>query len=373
MGEAAAWVPDPDGRRHVWGVAGKPNCSRLVGRSRLPSDRLRREGHSGARASGDRTVHHAGKKFGDRVGDGPVDDLGALLFGHGESFLIPVADFKDASRLAVHAVGGESGIRIGHCQGSDLGNPESECGNAGKFVTAAGVNPHRLGDLRDAADACSFFDCHEIGVCGERGCLRHGQEATRGGVVDGHGGEGNTGVAVNEAFERCWARRVDRLVGGDPSLEGSGQREDLEGRPGLHADGAAHGAIRVVVVGGFADARRTPRSVLRHGDDVSGPGLHHRNGCRLAAVVVRWDELVDGVGSGPVDLRVEGGADGVATAPEKGLSLLRGLAECLVGQDRLQNVVAEEGGVRRRASVGGPGWVEHVLHRYRRRPRGLLG
>ncbi len=53
-------------------------------------------------------------------------------------------------------------------------------------------------------------------------------------------------------------------------------------------------------------------------------------------------------------------------------SLLRGLAKCLVGQDRLENVVAEEGGVRRRASVGGPGWVQHVFHRYRRRPRGLL-
>ena len=261
--------------------------------------------------------------------------MGALFFGHGESFLVAVADFEDASRLAVHAVGGEGGVRIRHCQRSDLGDAESECGNAGKLVTAAGVNTHRLGDLRDSANTRSLFYGHEVSVGRERRCLRHGQEATRGGVVDGDGGEGNTGVAVDETFECCGARRVDRLVGRDASLEGSGQREDLEGRPGLHADGAAHGAIRVVVVGGFTDARRTPRSVLRHGDDVSGPGLHHRNGCCLAAVVVRWNELVDSVGGGPVDLRVQGGANRVAALPKKSFSLLWGFAESLVGQDRL--------------------------------------
>ena len=213
MGEAAAWVPDPDGRRHVRGVAGEPDRSRLVGRSRLPGDRLRREGHSGACASGDRAVDNTGEKLGDRVGDRSVDDLGALFFGHGKSFLVAVADFEDASRLAVHAVGGEGGVGVGHSQWSDFGDPESECGNAGKFVTAAGVDPHRFGDLRDSADTRSLFDGHEVGVGGERGCLRHGQEATRGGVVDGDGGEGNAGVAVDETFECCGARRVDRLVG----------------------------------------------------------------------------------------------------------------------------------------------------------------
>ena len=138
--------------------------------------------------------------------------MSAFLLGDGESLLVAVADFEDASRLAVHAVGGEGGVRIGHSQWSDFGDSESECGNAGKFVTAAGVDPHRLGDFCDSANTRSLFDGHEVGVGGERGCLRHGQEATRGGVVDGDGGEGNAGVAVDETFECCGARRVDRLV-----------------------------------------------------------------------------------------------------------------------------------------------------------------
>ena len=157
-----------------------------------------------------------------------------------------------------------------------------------------------------------------------------------------------------------------------PVLERRGQREHLERGAGLHADGAAHVAADVVVVRRLATARRAPGAVLCHREHVPRARLHHRDGRRALARVLLRDVLRDRLVGAVLGLRVEGRADGVPAAAQEGLALLRRRAEGRVLADRLDDVVAEERRVGRRAAVRRRRGAQQRGHRDEGRAVGLV-
>ena len=111
---------------------------------------------------------------------------------------------------------------------------------------------------------------------------------------------------------------------------------------------------------------------MSHGDDVSRSGFDHRYRCCLTTLVRRRYVFVHCICCGGLYLRIDGGANRVTTATEERFSFLRGFSELLAGENRLQDVVAEEGRVRGGAPVGCPRWIEHLLHGYGRGALGLF-
>ena len=268
-------------------------------------------------------------------------------------------------------MGGEGRVGIGHGERRDLHAAEGEGWHAKERATASEEDPHRLGDLSGSAEAGALLDRHEVRVDRIGGRAGHVKGALTCRVANGDRPEWRTRLAVREVLEGVRTRRADVFGRRDPGFECGGEGEDLEGRTGLHADCAAMGSIGVVVVRGLAAARGTPLAVLGHCQDVARSGLHHRDGGSAPAFIVNWDCARDRFEGTALRIRTQGRSDGVAPTPQEGLACLRGIAERRIGADGLEDVVAEEGCVRRGAPVRDDGRLYQDLHGNESGLRGL--
>ena len=147
--------------------------------------------------------------------------------------------------------------------------------------------------------------------------------------------------------------RVELLVDRDALLQGRGQGEQLEGRPGLVALDAAHLRLHGQVPVGLTLLLVVThhRPALGHGDDQAGARLDHVHG---------RDDRVPGpdhvahVLLGQVHrLRVDLGLDGQPAPLDHVLPVLDRLAEAGGVEQRLVHVVAQERVPRTHAAVAG--------------------
>ena len=373
VGEATAGIADPDGRRHLGGVASEPDRGVLVGAARLARSRPIRERGRAAGAALEGSIDDIGEHAGHGIGHAARDHLAASGIGHGEVVAVAVGDLQYDARLAVGAVVREGGVGARHRQRRDLHRAEGEGRHPQQRIAGRQADAHLLGDLRLPAEPEALGEGDEVGVRRERRRLEHVEEAGRTGVAHRDRLELRAVCAVDEVFEGLGVGRVDALRGREALLESGGQGEHLEGRSGLHADGAAESLVDVVVVRRLAPALESPFAVLRHGDDVARAGLDEGDGrCALARVLDR-DVRRHGLHGGVLHVGIERRANGEATAAQQCLALDERLAERRVGLDHADDEVAEVGSVGGRAAIGLDGGIEDLLDGDARRGAGLDG
>ncbi len=247
---------------------------------------------------------------------------------------------------------GERRVGVGHRQRRHLHGAQRERRHAQERISVRQLHAHGLGDLSLSTKAVPLRQCDEVRVGGEGRRLEHVQVAGGSGVVHRDRLELLPRGAVDELLERLGARRVDALERRESGLQCRRESEDLERRPGLHADRAAVLLVDVVVVRRLATAAEPPLAVLHHRDHVAGARLHHRDGRSALAGVLDGDVLRHGVERRTLHVGVERGPDGEPAAPEEGLALHLGLSVRWIILDHANDVVAEVRRVGRRAAVG---------------------
>ena len=267
----------------------------------------------------------------------------------------------------------EGGVRTRHRQGRDLHRAEGEGRHPQQRIAGGQAHAHLLRDLRLPAEPEALGEGDEVGVRREGRRLEHVEEAGRTGVAHRDRLELRAVGAVDEVLEGLGVGRVDALRGREALLERGGQREDLEGRSGLHADGAAETLVDVVVVRRLAPTLEPPLAVLRHGDDVARAGLDEGDRRRALARVLDRDVRRHGLHRRVLHVGIERRADREATPAQQCLALDECLAEGGIRLDHADDEVAEVGSVGGCAAVGLDRGVEDLLDGDTRSGAGLDG
>ena len=268
--------------------------------------------------------------------------------------------------------GREGGVGLGELEGVAVGDPQDPRRH---LLRQRHLHSHVGGQLQRLAHPGPRLELGEervhrlLGAGVEVEGPRTGRVADR--PAQPVAGIGTVAVLELLVRDQNVLRGVDRRAQRDALVDGLGEDEDLEGRAGLEAVGVAvllgHHIVEVGLPGGLVLAHR---SRLGDGADVPGAGFHHRE--PADGLVGRKDVGRHGRVGSLLHVEVDRRPDRQPAGLERRTTLLGGVAQHGVLEQPVDDVVAEERGLRLLAAVGCVLDPERLLQRPALEPIGLL-